>query len=56
VFSSGDTILLKKIHAPPKAQFEKLLKETRKQVKKAGITPKDVENAIKAVRARKRKK
>ncbi|PIN74882.1 AbrB family transcriptional regulator [Candidatus Woesearchaeota archaeon CG10_big_fil_rev_8_21_14_0_10_37_12] len=55
VMGSGDTILLKKIHAPPKEQFERLLRETRKHVKESGITPQDVEDAIKRVRARKKK-
>jgi AbrB family looped-hinge helix DNA binding protein len=42
-----DTIVLKKIRIP---EFDALFKETRKAVKKAGITHKDVRDAIKRVR------
>ncbi len=50
VMAEADTILLKAIRPIPKEKFESMLKATRDAVKKAGITPKDLEVAITKVR------
>jgi len=52
VSGHGDVILLKRITSNNIDGFEKLLSDIRKHVKKASITPKDVEEAIKQVRSR----
>ena len=50
VIAGGDTIMLKKMEMPSFRDFERLMKSTQAAVKKAGITPADVEKAIKRVR------
>lgn len=51
VFGEDDTITLKKIEKPSiKKTFDEIAAPIRKAVKEAGITKKDLENAIKAVR------
>ena len=50
VVGNDDTILLKKIGMPSFDGFEELLKKTQAEVKKKGIKPSDVEEAIKRVR------
>lgn len=54
-YDSGDTFLVKRI-TPSKVPFSEMLRLLRKEVKKAGITPKDVEKAIREMRAENRKK
>ena len=49
VHAQEDTILLKKIEEP---SWDDLLKGIRKEVQHKGITPKDVQKAIKRVRAK----
>jgi len=51
VFGEDGTIILKKIEKPSiKKTFDEIAAPIRKAVKEAGITKKDLENAIKAVR------
>lgn len=51
VFGENGTIILKKIEKPSiKKTFDEIAAPIRKAVKEAGITKKDLENAIKAVR------
>ncbi len=46
-FEIKDGIIFKKVHMPnPREEFEALTKDIRAHVKKRGITPKDVEDAI----------
>lgn len=47
VSGQEDTIILKKIRM---SEFDELMKKTHEFAKKAGITPKDVRDAIKQVR------
>lgn len=54
VVEQGGTILLKRLTPPTKDEFEELLRKTHEHARKHGITRKDVEEAIKAVRAKKR--
>jgi AbrB family looped-hinge helix DNA binding protein len=47
----GDVLVLKKIEKTAiKTEFEESLKPIRKKIKKAGITRKDIDKAIKKVR------
>ena len=50
VVAEGDTVLLKLISPPSLEDFEDLLARACEVAKKAGMTPKDVEDAIKKVR------
>ena len=48
----GDTIIL--IKMPPMDDFDDIIAETRRQGRAAGLTPKDIEDAIAEVRGRKK--
>ena len=50
VVAEGDAVLLKLITPPSLEDFEKLLTKAREAAQKAGITPKDIEDAICKVR------
>ena len=50
VMAEGDTVILKAVKPITQERFDAILKATRKAVKKAGITPKDVEEEIAKVR------
>ncbi len=51
VFGEGDTVILKKIEKPAIQQsFAEITRPLKKAAKKAGLTRKDLERAIKAVR------
>jgi len=51
VFGEGDTVILKKIEKPAIQQsFAELTRPLKKAAKKAGLTKKDVERAIRDVR------
>ena len=52
VMGGGDSILLKVIHHPAEKDFDLMLAKVRSDVKKAGITKKDVSDAIKKVRTK----
>jgi len=58
VYTSGDSIILKRTKgfkaAKSKAEFERVFKSAWKTAKERGITRKDVEQEIKAVRSNKR--
>jgi len=51
VIGTDDTVILKKIENPSFKGFDKILKKTRDFVKKKGLTPGDVGEVIKRVRA-----
>lgn len=53
VIGHGDTIILKKIEKPSAEEFKELLNRLSERAKAAGITPKDVEDAIKRARGKK---
>ena len=50
VVGEDDTILLKKVSMPSFKNFDKLLQKTQQFAKEKGITPADVESAIKKAR------
>ena len=53
VLGDKDTVILKAIKMPSKEEFDAMMAETRRQAKEAGLTPKDIEDAISEVRGRK---
>ena len=53
VLGHDDTVILKSITQPSMADFPRLLAKTRKAVKEAGITPKDLEKIVKEARKKK---
>jgi AbrB family looped-hinge helix DNA binding protein len=53
VLAQDDTVILKGIHKPSMAEFDTLIKRTRRQAKLAGLRRADVAKAIAAVRGRK---
>ena len=55
VIGKGDTIILKSISPPPISEFRRLLAESHKAAKRAGITKEDLKQAIKSDRRRKSK-
>jgi AbrB family looped-hinge helix DNA binding protein len=54
VLGNGDTVMLKILHQPSEKDFDKMLAKIRTAAKKAGITKKDVADAIKKVRSSKK--
>ncbi len=52
VVAYEDTVILKTIQPPPPEEFKALLKKVHKQAKEAGIKKSDIDEAIKAVRAK----
>jgi AbrB family looped-hinge helix DNA binding protein len=53
VVGEGDIIILKALKAPRPEEFKKLLNQVQDAARKAGMTPEDVERAIREVRAAK---
>ena len=51
LFGEEDTIILKRIEAPSKGAFERLLRWGHEYAKKKGIKKEDVTNAIEEVRS-----
>lgn len=51
VFTDGANLLLKPVEVPEADAFEKLMKESRKAAKAAGLKRSDITKAIKKVRA-----
>lgn len=56
VIEAKDSLIFKVIQPPSMSDFEKLLAETRRQAKEAGMKKSDITKAIKEVRAENRKK
>lgn len=50
VYTDGSTLLLKPVEVPEADSFEKLLKESRKSAKAAGLKRSDISKTIKKVR------
>ncbi len=53
VLGHDDTVILKSINPPSSDEFSALLAKTHAAAKKAGITKKDLDNAIKEARKKK---
>ncbi len=51
VFTDGSTLLLKPVEVPEAGAFEKILKESRKAARAAGLKRSDLTRAIKRVRS-----
>lgn len=54
VLGEKDAVVLKAISAPDKKEFQDLVAKARKEAKRAGLTPEDVDEAIAKVRRNKR--
>jgi AbrB family looped-hinge helix DNA binding protein len=53
VVGNADVVILKVVVPPDMGEFDALIKQARKQAKKAGLTQKDIELAIAKARGRK---
>ena len=53
VLAENDTIILKTLMPPSQEEFSVMLKKTHQAVKKAGITPQDLDKEIKKSRKKK---
>jgi len=53
VLGEKEAVILKAISPPSKKQFRSLIARARKEAKRAGLSPEDVNNAVKKVRGRK---
>lgn len=53
VVGDGDVIVLKALKPPRPEEFKKLLDEVQEAARTAGITPEDVERALRETRAEK---
>ena len=53
VLGEKEAVILKTISPPSKKQFRSLIAKARKEAKRAGLRPEDVNNAVKKVRGRK---
>jgi AbrB family looped-hinge helix DNA binding protein len=53
VVGEGDVVILKALKPPKMEEFKALLDRVQKAAKAAGVTPEDVEKAIREVRASK---
>jgi len=54
VMTDGENVLMKPIHPPRMESFDGLLEESRKAAAEAGLTPEDVQDAIREVRRARR--
>jgi len=52
VMGDGDVVILKRIEAPARGDFRALTAKVRKQARRAGLKPADVQKAIRKVRQR----
>ena len=50
ILQQGETIILKKLRAPSKEDFEKMLKKAHAHAEKHGLTEKDLNEALKQAR------
>ena len=50
VMGDGDTVVLKRIAVPAKSELKALIVKVRFQVRRAGVKPRDVKEAIRSVR------
>ena len=52
VMGDGDIVILKRIETPARGEFRTLAAKLRKQARRAGLKPSDVQRAIRKVRRR----
>ena len=52
VMGDGDVVILKRIETPARGEFRTLAAKLRKQARRAGLKPSDVQRAIRKVRRR----
>lgn len=52
VLADADVVILKRIDAPPRSDIRALAAKVRKQVRRAGMKPADLQKAIRGVRRR----
>lgn len=55
VVESADALIFKVIQPPSMEDFDKLLAQTRRQARKAGLKKSDITQAVKSVRAENKK-
>ena len=53
VVAEGDVVVLKAISTPSMSEFDPIIARARKQAADAGLTPADIDGAVKSSRARK---
>ena len=53
VVAEGDIVVLKAISTPSMSEFDPIIAKARKQATDAGLTPEDIDTAVKSSRARK---
>ena len=53
VVGEGDVVVLKALQAPKMSELKALLDKAKQSAEKAGLTPEDVEQAIREVRSKK---
>ena len=53
VVGEGDVVVLKALEAPRMTDFKKLLNKAQQSAEKAGVTPDDVEAAVREARRKK---
>lgn len=52
VLGDGDVVILKRIETPARGEFRALVTRARKQARRAGLKPSDVQKAVRKVRRR----
>ena len=52
VLGDGDVVILKRIETPARGEFRALAAKARKQARRAGLKPTDVQKAVRKVRRR----
>jgi len=52
VLGDGDVVILKRIETPSRGEFRTLAAKARKQARRAGLKPTDVQKAVRKVRRR----
>lgn len=50
VVGEGDTVILKKIAAPPLSEIRRLLQRSRQYARRLGLKPSDIRRAIQRIR------
>lgn len=50
VLKRGDMLVLKRLHAPSRDDFERMMKKAQEHAKRHGLQPSDVDEAIRKVR------
>jgi len=53
VVAEGDVVVLKALSAPSMSDFDQVIDRARKEAVDAGLTPEDVETAVRSARKRK---